>query len=731
MENESAALERPQDAGQGPRGVVARWMMEIKLASKEEEDWRKHARKTMERYRDEERREKAKRAGSSRFNILYANTEIQRPSLYSNTPRADIRRRRKQDENPQLMAQDVLARAVAEGMERAASYMIDQVNFDFSMKLAVQDYLLPGRSVTRLRYVPTIQDEQVVDEKLELEHVDWDRFRRGPGANWSQVNWIAFELILDRNALVQKFGDAGKRVELDVTRETTRDEKKDERTIFSRGRVWEIWDKKSRKIIYIAPSVEDAPLLEEDDPLKLKQFYPIPRPLYYSWTTDTLVPIEGDRQYRDQAEELDQVTVRIRRLTAAMKARGIYDATITEMARLLEGGDNEFIPSQGAQNILAQTGTLERHIWMLPISDFAQALAQLYQQREQIKQTIYEITGLSDILRGASDANETLGAQKLKAQTGSLRLQERQREVQRYARDLIEMMCEVMAEHFQQDTLSMIVGEPVSPEAMQMLRSQGLRDVSINIETDSTISVDQSQDQEAVTQLLDGVTRYMSAIAPAVEAGVVSMDAAKAILVSAVRRFRLGREVEEQLEDQGSQQQPQIPPEQIQQMQEQAMQQAEQAVQQDRMRLEQEKAKVEQEKQALASQEREMQLSKDFQTKALDLEKREALADLQKAELRLEQRGMKVEKLGKDVDDAIANVEAQTDENAEKSERLHDMDEQIREMSKAVAALAQTVAEANQTQLESNSKVLEALSADKEVIYDKGRPVGTRLKVVK
>ena len=46
----------------------------------------------------------------------------------------------------------------------------------------------------------------------------------------------------------------------------------------------------------------------------------------------------------------------------------------------------------------------------------------LYQQREQIKAVIYELTGLSDIARGASKASETLGAQQLKSQWGSIRL---------------------------------------------------------------------------------------------------------------------------------------------------------------------------------------------------------------------------------------------------------------------------------------------------------------------
>ena len=46
----------------------------------------------------------------------------------------------------------------------------------------------------------------------------------------------------------------------------------------------------------------------------------------------------------------------------------------------------------------------------------------LYQQREQSKQAIYEITGISDIVRGASHSSETATAQQIKTEWGSLRI---------------------------------------------------------------------------------------------------------------------------------------------------------------------------------------------------------------------------------------------------------------------------------------------------------------------
>ena len=59
--------------------------------------------------------------------------------------------------------------------------------------------------------------------------------------------------------------------------------------------------------------------------------------------------------------------------------------------------------------------------------------------RKQIIEDIYQIMGLSDIMRGATDPNETLGAQQLKTQYGSTRIRDKQQELVRLARDLVEI----------------------------------------------------------------------------------------------------------------------------------------------------------------------------------------------------------------------------------------------------------------------------------------------------
>ena len=70
-----SSLETPSDAGEGPQGVVSRWVTELDLADKQEASWRSRAKDTEARYRDEklDAQQPGRYSGTNRFNILYSN----------------------------------------------------------------------------------------------------------------------------------------------------------------------------------------------------------------------------------------------------------------------------------------------------------------------------------------------------------------------------------------------------------------------------------------------------------------------------------------------------------------------------------------------------------------------------------------------------------------------------------------------------------------------------------
>lgn len=620
---QTGTLEDAEDAGKGPAGVVKRWTMELDLSTKSEEYWRKQAKDVNARYRDEKDTsggasysiDNSRYSSGSRYNILYSNVQTICPALYNQTPKPDVRRRYRDA--------DEAGKQIADIMERGLSYTMDEYDFDRFMRLAVKDQQLSGRGVTRIKYESMfneMEDDEgeAYDEKAHEEvywcHVNWADFRVGPGRTWEDVEWVAFKHLLNKEEGEEKFGaEMFGDVQMDYTPSGMEDSDEGDPVsdTFKRAIVWEIWDKEAEEVIYIAPSLAERPLKTEEDPLGLAHFFPCPRPLYATENTDSLVPVEPFRFYKDQADELDEITKRISGIIRTCKVRGIYDSTITEMTGLMDAGENVMVPATDVLPLM-QAGGLEKAIWLWPIERIAGALIHLYNQRDAIKTTIYEITGIADIMRGSSAASETLGAQQLKAQFGTMRLDDQRREVQRYARDLVRMAAEIMAEHFSSDTMAIMTevqlptaeqknqammaaqqmeqqGQPIPAklqeglslptweEALQILRDDKQRAYRIDIETDSTVAGDQAADQKAITELLTGISQFIQNAGPAVEAGYLPLEAAKSLMMTSVRRFKMGREVEDALdmigEEEGGDQQPDP---QMTQMHEQMQQQMQQ-----------------------------------------------------------------------------------------------------------------------------------------------------------
>jgi hypothetical protein len=575
---QAETLELKTDLGQSPQSVARRWKLELKLADKREADWRKRGSDIYKAYTP------ANPAANS-FNILWTNTETLRQSVYNSLPQPDARRRY-QDEDP-------LGKAVGEVMTRALEFAQDTYDFDAVLKGDVLAMLLPGRAVSRVRYVPDIhsvggedsaQDddmqesdsyEEIAWEQVICERVQWDDFRILCAAKtWDEVNAIGFRHRFSREDCIEKFGDeVGKAVPMDSTDDEDVKSSKDCEDLFKTAEVWEIWDKEAKQVLFICKTY-DQPCKTQDDPLQLSGFFPIPRPLYAIENDQTLIPAALYTQYEQQAKELNKISLRINKLIDALKVRGVYDSTLSELSELMKGGDNDLIPAQNVTALLDRGG-LDKAIWMMPIETAAGVLKELYLQRDATKQIIYEITGISDIMRSASDPGETFGAQKIKTQWGTQRLQRMQKEVQRYIRDLIRLKAEIIAEKFQPETLeamtlvqlphqaevdqqkqqAMIQGQPPQQpdpitweKVIEAMRSDATRTYRIDIETDSTLSATQDGDMQGMRELLTGLTGLIQGFGPAVQMGAMPVEVLKELMLSVTRRAKMGSAVEDAIE---------------------------------------------------------------------------------------------------------------------------------------------------------------------------------------
>lgn len=573
MTNE-ANDEVMEGEARSPGEIARHWQMQLALAKQEQRDFFTDGRKVVERYKSE-RTEASRRAATARkFNILFSNTEVLRAAMFGRMAKPDVRRRFA-DANNQV------ARETAEVIERALSYSQDTQPSEQALSSAVFDYVLPGRGIVRVEYEPRIAEKPVLDpfgmpmldetgqpvtqefiaeQYLCDKYVFWEDFLHEPARHWQGVNWIAFRHTMDGDDLddqifetapqtSQVFGDA-KSVPMNWQPQIDH-VKKNVPEDFKKAEVWEIWDKRKKQRLWIVEGY-DKPLRIDEDPYGLEDFYPTPEPLIAYRATDSYVPMPEFHTYRDQADDLDEITARISRLTRALKRRGVYDKAMTELRRLAAAGDNEFIPVENYATLM-QKGGLQAAFQQEDIAITASVINDLHKQRDSLIQTIYEVTGISDIVRGATNPNETLGAQQLKAQFGSNRLRRRQDDVAKWIKGLYRIKAELIAEHFEPDVLQAITGKQVTPEMMQILRDEKIRNYAIDVETDSTVFEDANQEKQAVTELLAGVTQFMQGTFPLAAQQPMIAPLLVSMLTMAVRRFKAGRELEDVIETVGQQ----------------------------------------------------------------------------------------------------------------------------------------------------------------------------------
>jgi hypothetical protein len=603
MDNSNTATyESKSEAVQDEKDFVKLWLDQIERSDADEKAWREDAAKAEDTYGAKDG------ARNREFNIFHANIETLVPALYNSTPIPDVRRRF-QDKDP-------VGKVVSDIIERSLSYTVDTYDFDGMMVSSAKDSEIVDRGMARVRFKPTFgQDESGAETlsyaEVTCEHVLWRDFRRGPGRFWGEVPWQAFRHYLSKDEIVKLIEGSDINIEdipLNYSSDGSTDKKeKDAKAdVFKRGMVWEIWDKDSKKVLFICQDYRERVLKSEDDPLELTNFFPTPKPLQAIEQTSTLVPVTPLRIYETLVDELNTITKRITKLVKQLRPRALYGGNPIDIKGVAEADDGELVPATDVMAFL-KAGGLEKILAWFPLDPISKAIETLYEQRERIKQTIYEVTGIADILRGATDPGETLGAQQLKAQWGSLRIQRRQSEVARFARELFELKAEIIATKFdwpllakmtgidlpsqeQKQTVQMlmqqvqqaqqmgkevppqvmaqagkaqeIMSQPAQEEVMALLQDDISRNYRIDVESDSTIRNDLSRNQQTMNMFLQGTAQFGQAMGPIIMADASMKPMVMEIYGAFARQFKLGRQAEDAIDaateqaEKGAKQQP-------------------------------------------------------------------------------------------------------------------------------------------------------------------------------
>lgn len=530
------------------RRIGEQWLDRIKQAEKRENKWIRDAKAAEAAYlADDESGEDL-----PSFNILHSNVETIVPSIFNSTPSPDIR--------PRYQQKDPVVKVVADIIERAVSTQVDDNALDQEVEASAQDAFMAGRGIVRVRFdadeVPAefaiaqvidpdtgdlveqeieVAPARLANERVLYEVVSWRDYREGPAKRWDAVPWVAYRHEVS--------DEERKRLESEevVSRYEEGDFKDEDKDCS----IWEIWEKDSGSVFFVVE--ETSKVLDvKEDPLQLSTFFPQAAPVQPITGTGKRCPVCPYAIYKKLAQELDTATARINAIMKGLKVRGVIAGDASVLDELASAGDNELVTVQNIENLIA-AGGLEKAVMWWPIETAVAVLRELYAQREQTKQAIYEITGISDIIRGQGAASETATAQQIKTEWGALRVKKMQRLIERQVRDLFKLTAEIITLHFSAEGLSLASGMDIPPEAQQYLQKP-LDHYRIDVESDSTVRADLTKGRQEMAQFLEGTAQFFNTMAPVIGQAPQAAGPIVEMYASFARQFNLGKAAEDALE---------------------------------------------------------------------------------------------------------------------------------------------------------------------------------------
>lgn len=541
----SGVLQSRKDYKDTPQGQYKYWHEEIAGSQKQRRRWHKDGDKIVKRFIDF-RGEAAGPdvdtggMGGMRLNLFHTNVSVLQSMLYGNVPKIDVSRRfADPNDDVSRVAAEMLERLLNNDVEDNADQVTDV------LQACLQDRLLPGLGCARVRYeVVTeeyeeavvkidengqqvqemVEGERVVFEDAPTDYFHWRDVLWGWSRTWSQIPWLAYRSWLTKDEVSERFG-AEVADQLSYKRQSVNDDEQiadDEEmaSIWEKAEIWEIWDKKKREVVFYSQGY-DKILETREDPLGLTGFFPSPPFFMANQTTSLYSPTPDFHIARQLYNEIDNLQTRTTIITEAVKVIGVYDSAADGIGRMFkEGVDNQLIPVD-SWAMFAEKGGIAGQIDWLPIADVVNALDKLTQVRDQYIELLYQVTGMSDVLRGQGAGQyEGTGQALIKAKFGSVRVQKLQDEFGKFASDLMKIKAEIICRHFDPATIAKRANiensydEQIAPQAIELLKDPELAHMRVKIKPESMAMVDYAQLKAERTEYITALATFMQSAAP-------------------------------------------------------------------------------------------------------------------------------------------------------------------------------------------------------------------------
>jgi hypothetical protein len=202
----------------------------------------------------------------------------------------------------------------------------------------------------------------------------------------------------------------------------------------------------------------------------------------------------------------------------------------------------------------AEKGGLKGVIDWVPLDMVVGCIDQLLKNREDVKNQIYEVTGMSDIIRGATKASETLGAQKIKTAYASMRIQQRQKNVVQYCSSVFDIQAQLMRKHFDPQEIAKLAQvafmneeQQIVEQAMQLIKQPDFI-LRCKVESDSLSDIDFQAEKQDRMEYMGTITNFLKEILPTMNSDPVMGPFLMQLLQFSLAGFKVGKKFEGELD---------------------------------------------------------------------------------------------------------------------------------------------------------------------------------------
>lgn len=285
---------------------------------------------------------------------------------------------------------------------------------------------------------------------------------------------------------------------------------------------WEIYCSNSKKVYWVCEDHTTDFLLVENDNLQLRKFFPSTPFIFQNKRRKNLYPTPAWVYLAPTARQLTNLYGRIFDLIEGIQRKALVYGASEELIDALNSPGLTYVTAGKMLDIL-EKGGLQNLIQFVPVQELVASLTETIQLEEHFKNNFSEFFHLPEILRGQSDPNQSATQSEILQDEAHDTFRTSKELVVKLARDSVELMLDLAYRVYSDQEIQDIIGykylpkgtpamppseeEPEGvparlghyerfPEALNRLRNDNQRLISIDFETDSSSFRDDKRELE-------------------------------------------------------------------------------------------------------------------------------------------------------------------------------------------------------------------------------------------